>query len=214
MAKLKSLSIQYHTAVLNVFKPMLYLEQSKDSTRDAISDLLVKHAKEGFACLVRYCRMYGAAYQTPIQLYCLVHICDAVMTHDRRGQSKPEAIRFCMEVLEEAKQSYPLAKPLQHMFAAAVNECNISLPDDLERLLGSNERYQVDELLNACTRLTYRTPIDQLKPNLEPTLADDFIDEWQRASKEEMNDELESPTSFVRQDNQRSMNISSLLNDD
>ena len=63
-------SIQYHTALINLFKPLLYLE-AQDSTHNAINQLLGKHAKEGLAILIQYHEVYGAVYQTPIHLFCM-----------------------------------------------------------------------------------------------------------------------------------------------
>ena len=195
---------------MNLFKPLLYLEGTKGSTHDAIQRLLVKHAEEGLALLIRYCQAYSATYLHPILLFCLVHICDAIITHDRASQATFQTIRFCIEALEEAKAGYPLAGSLQQMFATAVADCNIQLPPDLQGFIAEPSMYQLDKLLNAVTRPTYQAPISLLLPNLRPGLAQEFMDAWQRASAT-MDGDSRSEVESTQP--QRSMQISSLLND-
>lgn len=177
----------------------------------------MKHAREGVALLIRYRQRYGAAYQTPIQLFCTVHICDAIVSHDRDASSCQDTIRFCLESLAEAKASYPLAVPLQKMFATSLEDLNIALPDDLAELIGPPSTYQIDELLSACTRMTYRAPIAQMLPSMKPTLAQDFVDEWSKACKrgdEGMRMDLDGALAVDKEDKSRAMRIKSLLNDD
>ena len=195
---------------MNLFKPLLYTEGTTDSTHDAIQRLLVKHAEEGLALLICFCQAYGAMYLHPILLFCLVHICDAIITHDRASISIPQTIRFCIETLEEAKAGYPLARSLQEMFATAVTDCNLQLPPDLQGCIAEPTMYQLDKLLNAITRPTYQAPISLLLPNLSPGLAQDFMDRWEQASVMVDGD---SRAEVESDQPQRSMQISSLLND-
>ena len=197
---------------MNLFKPLLYLEGTKDSTHDAIQRLLVKHAEEGLALLIRFCQAYGASYLHPILLFCLVHLCDAIITHDRASPSALQTIRFCIETLEEAKAGYPLARSLQQMFATAVGDCNLQLPPDLQGFIADEpSMYQLEKLLNAVTRPTYQAPISLLLPNLRPGLAQEFMDAWQRASAT-MDGDSRSEVESTQP--QRSMQISLLLNED
>lgn len=146
-----------------------------------------------------------------------MHISDALVDHDRHSPTTPRAVRFCIENLETAKASYPLAGPLQRMFATAVTDCGLDLPDDLQRFVGLPTMYQLDELMNACGRPTYKTPMSQLVPTLRKELAQEFMDEWARASEgangkaKEM--EVESPAAVRREEPKRGMQISALLND-
>ena len=204
-----SLSIQYYTALVQLFQPLLSLEQTPRETFEAINDLLLKHAKQGLALLVQYRKEYSVFYQSPLQLFGLVHICDAIVSHDAHGDDTSDTVRFCIKSLEDAKSGYPVAGPLQRMFANTLSDCNISLPNDLERLIGPPHRYQLEDLLNACSRPSYRPPIAQLLPNFEATLAQDFMDEWQAACDQHIQTNLESPTAVHTQ---RSMHINNLLN--
>jgi len=143
-------------------------------------------------------------------LFCIVHVCDALVGYDSQGAFTINTARFCLESLEEAKTGYPLAGPLQKMFRLALDEYSITLPNELERLCGPTSKYGPEELLDACTRPSYQQPIVQLLPNLDPGLAQDFMDEWQKLCEErpQQNQLVESsePT------RQYSMQINNLLN--
>ena len=207
---LKSHSIQYYAALVNVFKPLMYLRDTSREASDKVREILLRYAHQGLDLVVEYHSLYGAFYQSPLQLFCLVHLCDTVVSHDAHGASTAKVIRFCIENLQEAKAGYPLAGPLQRMFATAVGEYNIAIPQDLERLVGPIYQYQLDDLLNACTRPSYQAPVAQLRPNMSPSLAQDFMDEWHEAGDEKKQVEIKGPaTTSVAP---RSMNINELLN--
>lgn len=202
-------SIQYYTALVHLFQPLLSLAQTPRASHEAINDLLFKYAREGLALLIQYRKAYGTFHQSPLQLFCMIHICDAIVSHDGHGGDTLDTIRFCIESLEDAKFGYPVAGPLQRMFANRLIECNISLPNDLENLVGSPHIYQLEDLLNVCARSSYTPPITQLLQNFKPSLAQDFMDEWQAAYDQHPQTNLENPTAVP---NQRSMHIDTLLN--
>ena len=207
---LKPHSIHYYAAVINIFNPLLCLPDTPRETFGVIKDILLRHAHRGMDLLAQYRDVYGASYQSPLQLFCLVHICDAIVSHDSHGSSTAEVIRFCIEDLQDAKAGYPLAGPLQRMFANSVAESNVALPSDLERLVGPSYHYQLDDLLNACNRPSYKLPVAQLRPNMSPTLAQDFMEEWHKASDEQQRVDLKSASSSGAAS--RSMHINELLN--
>ena len=199
-------SIQYHTALLQLFQPLLHLDKHYRVSHDHLQGLVVKHAKTGLALLIQYRTSYSFRYLSPMLLFCIVHICDAIV----RYTSNTEIARFCLESLEEAKTGYPLAGPLQKMFRLALDGYGISLPDELERLCGPSSRYGPEELLDACTRPSYQQPIIQLLPNLEPQLAQDFMDEWQKLCDERP--QQNQPGEASEPIRQSSMQINNLLN--
>ncbi len=207
-------SIQYHLALLQLFQPLLHLDQYYKASHDYLQGLVVKHARVSLALLTQYRNAYTFRYQSPILLFCIVHVCDALVGYDNgsdsQGPSNIEIVRFCLESLEVAKVGYPLAGPLQRMFRVALDNYNVSIPDELERLCRPSSKYGPDELLNACTRPTYQQPINQLLPNLDPGLAQDFMDEWQKLYEERP--PQDKPAEFPGQEKQNSMQITSLLN--
>lgn len=207
---LKRFSIQYQVALIQLFQPLLHLDKHYKASHLYLQNLLIKHARIGLALLIQYRNAYTFHYQSPIQLFCIVHICDALVKYDTAGVSTPDTVRFCLESLQESKVGFPMAGPLQKMFRLALAGYNIPLADDLERLIGPSSYYGPDELLDACTRPTYQQPIAQLLPNFDPSLAQDFMDAWQKLYDERSEDN--KPADVSESDKQKSMQINSLLN--
>lgn len=129
--------------------------------------------------LTQYKDTYTNFYLSPLQLFCLVHLCDAVVQYDGHGDTTPRMVEFCLVSLEEAKVGYPVAGPLQKMFRLSLAEYSIPVPKELERMIGVSARIGPEELLDACVRPTYRQPIAQLLPNMEVGLGQDFMNGWQ-----------------------------------
>lgn len=46
--------------------------------------------------------------------------------------------------------------------------------------MASLGHYVMDDILDACTRLSYRQPIDQMLLRIDPEIAKDWPGEWQR----------------------------------
>ena len=197
-------------ALLQLFQPLLHLDKYYRASHDYLQGLVLKHAKIGLALLVQYRDAYSFRYLSPILLFCIVHICDVLVRYGNKGASAIDITRFCLESLEEAKVGYPLAGPLQKMFRLALDDYSISLPDELERLCGPAAKYGPEELLNACTRPSYQQPIMQMLPNLEPSLAQDFMDDWQKLCEERP--QQSRPVDIPESARQHSMHIDSLLN--
>ena len=199
-------SIQYHAALIHLFKPLLSLEETSREDLEAIESLLLENAKKGLALIIQYRKMYSVLYQSPLQLFYLIHICDTIISHGRHDGTKNDTARFCIETLEDAKFAHPVAGPLQRMFADMLIECNIPLPTNLECLVPSPHFYQLEDLLNVCSRPSFRPPIAQLLPTLNATLVHDFLTELKAASDGHTHIE---PAAIHKQP---PMDINSLLN--
>lgn len=192
--------------MINLLRP---LAEVAESGNGYIFGLLLQHARCGADLLLRYSRMYTAIYQSPLQLFMVTHICDALVRFDRGNESSPEVIRFCLETLQDARISYVVAGPLQRMFWLAVAEYGIVLSDDLEELANSFSHYGPEEMLEACTRITYQQPSSQILSNLASGIARDFSH-----IRMHMADEggLEADDDRGRPEKQVRMQIGSLLN--
>ena len=204
--------------MVNLLQPLLSLPSAPPDACDQIRCLLLKHAQEGLELLIQYREAYSAFYQSPLQLFSLVHICDALVSHGINESESASVIRFCINYLEDAKSHFPLADSLQRMFATSMNELKIDIPQDVEHLVSPSHMYPLDVLLDACTRLSYKAPIAQILPNLSPNLAQDFVYEWQAIGGLPLYDQDHSPTSSVSDAKSmsgatRSMNIQDILNE-
>ena len=149
-----------------------------------------------------------------MHLFCLVHLCDAVVRYDAYDEAtRTECIHYCFTSLEQAKVGYPLAGPLQKMFRLALSDYKIPISDELERIIGASARIGPEELLEACTRSSYVQPILQILPNMEPGLGQDFMDRFQEAFEGRLAQHSQEETSSGRpRGKQKRVDISALLN--
>ena len=129
--------------------------------------------------LTQYKRIYTNFYLSPIQLFCLVLLADTVVRYDGHGDTTPKTVEFCLTSLEEAKIGYPIAGPLQRMFRLSLTEYRIAVSDKLEKMIKASARIEAEQLLDACTRPTYKAPMAQIMPNMEPDVGQAFMDAWQ-----------------------------------
>lgn len=114
----------------------------------------------------------------------MVHICDALVRYDSHNPYVSENVTFCLTSLEDMRARYAVARPLLYMFRITIKDLGISISDDLERRLEASVRLDPDELLDACTRLTYKQPISQILINTETGLTQSFVDRWKEVTEE------------------------------
>lgn len=189
--------------MVNLLQPLLQLGSSDKASLDQIWNVLVRHAKTGVDLLYRYQITYSDHFVTPLQLFCLVHLCDALIRYDVQGETTGQATHFCLRALGAAKTGYPVAGPLQKMFRDALTEYQIPVSRELERVMGSTLRLGTEELIKVCTRPTYRLPFSQLLPNTKQDLSQQFVEEWQR---------FEGNRQRMPKERQKGMDIGAMLN--
>ena len=201
-------SIQYHTAIIQLLQPLLHLDHCDPESYKQLLWVVVNNAKTGMELLTQYKSIYSNCYLSPLQLFCLVHLSDALVRYDGHGDATPRTVEFCLTSLEEAKAGYPVAGPLQKMFRVSLTEYRIHVSDELERMIRVPARMAPEELLDACTRPTYKQPIAQITHNMEADLGQGFMDGLQRLAEVPLE---ESPGSGSNSKGKR-MEIRSLLN--
>ena len=176
-------SLQYHTAIIQLLEPLLHLDHFYRESYEQLVWLVIDHAKTGVELLRQYQNAYSNFYLSPLQLFNMVHLCDAVVRYTGQSDLTPITVEFCLTSLEEAKIGYPVAGPLQKMFSLSLSEYGIPVPNELERMIGTSAHIGPEELLDACTRSTYKQPITQILPNMETELGQNFVNGWQRMAK-------------------------------
>ena len=121
-----------------------------------------------------------------------MHICDALIRYTLTSSERPhnsppqsEVVNFCLETLEEMRGDYPIALALQAMFRISLNELGVPFSTDQEAILEASAQLGLHNLLDACTRPTYRQPTLQILTNMEDGIAQTFVDEWTRRTMQE-----------------------------
>ena len=205
------ISIQYHTALIDLLLPLIHLDRIDQESYDDLRALVVRHARAGLQLLVQYRDIFSTSYLSPLQLLCLVQLCDAFLRYDSAGETA-QTIEFCFMCLEDAKPVYPVAAPLEKMFRNSLAEYNLPVPHELDELISRSAHLGPMELLDACTRTTYRQPFSQILPNLHGKAAQDFMARRQYlASQLRPSDEGFRPRSGTA-DSRKRMEIGSVLN--
>jgi len=136
----------------------------------------------------------------------MVHLADAFIKYPPDNPSSADVTAFCLEVLGQNKKGFPVCGPLSQVFWTAARGVGVELPEDKEKeLLGSTDRFGVDDILDTCTRLSYAQPVDQISRYIDNAIGDHWQDEWR--------EQIASSRSRRQSTAERAMQITALLND-
>ena len=169
--------------------------------------MLVYHARCGLEILEHSRRLYTPRYQTPLLSFCVLHLGDALIRRSPQSPPASEVVVFCLEMLAKTSVGFAIRGPLSSLLRETANECGIPLPNDLDDRVGEPVDYSIDNILDACTRLTYTQPTEQILRHLDSAIAIDWAAEWQKQV-------VENPSGRHRLSaSGHHMAIESLLND-
>lgn len=144
----------------------------------------------------------------PLLSFCIVHVCDSLVRFSPQDPPASDTVEFCLEVLQQTSAGFALCGPLQSLFCQTAEECGVQCSDEMKATMGSFDHYVMDDILDACTRLSYTQPIDQILLRIDPEIAKDWPGEWQR--------QVVAATGQARRGSSSSgryMSIGNLLND-
>ena len=116
----------------------------------------------------------------PLLSFCLVQVCDGLVRFSPQDRRASDTVEFCLEVLQQTSAGFALCGPLQSLFCQTAEECGVQVSDEMRAVMGSFDHYVMDDILDACTRLSYTQPLDQILHCIDPELAKDWSLEWQR----------------------------------
>ena len=199
-------SIQYHTGLTQLFTPLLKCNYFSANHREEIRDMVVSHAEEGLGLLEHSGRLYSHRQNVPLTTFCTLHLGDTLIRYSHRESLNTESIINVLEALQQTRPGFPVCGPLQQMFRATAEVYGIGLPGDVDESMGSMNRYGLDNLLDACTRLEYAQPTDQIVGYINPNIAEKWPEEWEK--------QIDRPRREQQQQSARYLEINSLLNKD
>ncbi|GME65546.1 Transcription factor cys6 [Neofusicoccum parvum] len=171
-------SIHYHVAMCQLFRPVLEVVQLPETTRAHLYKITIQSALDGLQLLERYRSLYTNKYQNPLLAFCVVHICDLLVLAGGAKDVQQRAAQFALEATHESLAGFAYVGPLQYMFAKSIADEGVSLPEDVEELMGGRTRYGPEEMLDACERVTYTQPYKMLRDRMDRSLGVDFEREW------------------------------------
>ena len=142
----------------------------------------------------------------PLTAFCIIHLSDAFMKFPSGTGSTSDIVAFCLKVLGQNQKGFPVYGPLVQVFWTSAQEYGVELPDGMEYGgLNSGDRYGVDEILDACTRLSYAQPVDQINRYIDNAIGDQWHEEW--------TEQITQSRLRRQSTTEKTMQITSLLND-
>lgn len=212
--------ILYSTSVVQLLRPLLNWEGFPN---ESLESILWEHAQEGLFLLDQHYRtQYTCRYQSVLQMFAVLHLCDVIArTYSNRGGSHikdaPRAIRFGIECLEQSKEGFAIAGPLQELLRQTAIECSVQLPPKNDALAGTTDRqrrYQMDDFIDACTHPTYVQPVLEIQAKFSATLVADWVAQAPAWGLLDFNTYLGKQTTKSEEEHgaQNLMHIQNLLN--
>lgn len=162
------------------FSPLLHSGLFNENDQEELRRIVVFHARSGFEIFEHSRRLYSSRFAMPMLSFCLVHLCDALIRLSPNEPPARDVVWFCLEILQQTRAGFAVCGPLQSLFLQTVEECGVHPPPELRDIIDSFNHVSLDDILDACTRLTYTQPLNQILPHLDPAIASDFNREWDK----------------------------------
>ena len=204
-------SIHYHAALVTLFRPLVGIDHFAGGVTNIDPESLAFHnAQEGLVLLKKYQNLFSSRYQCQLQMLCLIHIADFIV---RFGPPRvaQEAALFCLESLKESRAGFAVCGPLQELFRRTLVECGVSISGELADATSPISDFCLDDMMDACTRLSYSQPIERIRRRLSPRIAEEW-DRDIRRLREPSPDSSNSSSGRVHGENEKLMQIRSILN--
>ncbi|KAL8809830.1 MAG: hypothetical protein Q9200_003076 [Gallowayella weberi] len=173
------LHVQYHVAVVQHLTPLLQSGCFEGSNFQELRRLVVQNAQSGVETLEQYRQLYSTRYLMPLLSFCIVHLGDALIRYSPRDPPASDIVEFVLGLLQQASAGFPICGPLQELFRRTAVECGIKMPPNVEVMTGTQGSYGVDDILDACTRLDYKQPVDQSIRHIDENVAAEWPNKWQ-----------------------------------
>ena len=154
------LSVQVCAIIVQLLNPLAQSGLCDESQLQEVRTIIMTHAKRGLDLIKRATRLYTARFHMPLINYCCVHLAEAVVVY--KPEEAPEALHISMVALQEARIGSGLCGPLLELLRERALAHNIELPTTLTSTLGSPSNFDIDQILDACTRMTYTQPLKEI----------------------------------------------------
>lgn len=196
--------------------PLLQIGFFEGPNLQELRRLVIQHAQSGVELLEHYRRLYSTRYLMPLLCFCIVHLGDALMRNSPEEPPASNTVEFSLMLLQQASVGFPICGPLQELFKRSAFDCGAKMPANVDEITAPLGSYGVDDILDACTRLDYRQPIDQSTRHIDDNIAVDWPSKWQEIVNSPNRPETPRSTrrtmSTSSPGNEQHMRIASLLN--
>ena len=166
-------------AVVQHLTPLLQSGYFEGTNLDELRRMVVEHAQKGVEVLERYRHLYSTRYLMPLLSFCIIHLGDALVRYSPDDPPASRTVEFSLGLLQQASVGFPICGPLQDLYIRTAIDCGAKLPPNVEELAGPLGSYGMDDILDACTRLDYKQPVDQSVRHIDDNLAAEWPSKWQ-----------------------------------
>ena len=177
-------SIQYHTALVQLFTPLVLCQRFSGQSLQEIQSLIAYHARCGLNLLEQAKQLYSCRYHVPLVEFCTILLGHGMIHYSPNQPPAAQTVQFCLDVLQQGSPGFSICGPLQQMFCDTAKDLQIPLPSNVEEMMGPAARFTVDDLLDACTRLSYAQPIDEITRYIDNDIQRNWSEQWQRLMPE------------------------------
>ncbi|KAL8758085.1 MAG: hypothetical protein Q9184_004029 [Pyrenodesmia sp. 2 TL-2023] len=205
------LHVQYHVAVVQHLTPLLQGNSFDGPNLHELERLVVRHAQTGVEILEHARRLYSARHLMPLLSFCIIHLGDTLIRYSPHDPAASDVVEFCLGVLQQASLGFPINGPLQELFRRTAVECGVKLPQRVEEMTGQLGNYGMDDILDACTRLDYKQPVDQSVRHIDDNVAEEWSRKWDEIVNSP-NRPVSPPSTRKRSGSEKHLRIESLLN--
>lgn len=205
-------SVQYHVAVIQHLEPLLKSKAFDGSSEDFIIGVVIRHAQDAIRILQQFRRLYSTRYLLPLMSFCTVHVGDTLIRYTPHDPLGTQVVEFCLATLQEASAGFPICGPLQELFKRTADECGVQLPSNIEEITGNLGHYGMDDILDACTRLDYKQPIDQSVRHIDDKVEEEWANKWQQIIENPVRPPPPSPRWRRGLPSRKQMRIDNMLN--
>ena len=160
--------------------PLIYCGRFSEEDADELRRMVIFHARSGWNILKYSRQLYTTRHQLPLLSFCTLQLADMLVRECPEEPIASEVVSFCLESLAETKAGFAICGPLASLFRRTAEQQGIPLPPDIDSKIGRPIQYTVDDILDACTRLAYTMPLDQIYRHIDRAIAMEWPGEWER----------------------------------
>ncbi|KFY91993.1 hypothetical protein V498_05198 [Pseudogymnoascus sp. VKM F-4517 (FW-2822)] len=176
-----SLLILYDYSIVHLLRPLLDLEGFPSMPVEEVAWTHAQHAL--FLLEGHYRTHYTCRHQAVLQMFAMSNICGLIArffptksTKDSAVKDGPDAIALGLEILQESNISFPVAGAIQELLRREAVGSSVELP--LGHLLASPRSspptYSYGDLMDVCTRPSYRQQWWHVREKFDKELAEDW----------------------------------------
>jgi len=118
----------------------------------------------------------------PLLSFCCVHLADAHIYYTLEDSPGPGAAELCLGTLQQNREGFAICGPLQELFRRRAIERGVQLPEGIRPIVESVAHFGIDDFLDACTRLSYTQPLDQVQIHFDENIAHEWDVAWNQSS--------------------------------